>query len=521
MKAASPVHADIATDLRTRWPYGVELLRGGQLAPAADYLDHDGIDYIRAHYTRPTTKHYAKHCPAIYRVASAIFNGLAEEIPHPDDLASALFRGPSIWATNQLPNKQKGIKIWHTYTSGCKRTGKGKTWYEKGLTLIDIINALTDPKRYSIGAKSSPGQPIHQLRIDVDMDSAWGQFGDIDDIRRELALEHALLTDMGYHPHYFRTGNRGHQIIIPIDTTRNHDRARQAINIICQHLEAAPRDWRAKIDCNSLDSIMRLPLGRHALTSQVAWMIDPATAEHLPMDQQVAAVESAFTKWSNDSLDLAFESDSSCCNTDAETYNTDCVVTSQPVEDVKDRDIYTVTVSNPAHYHVGIGWARKVIDEGFEPGGFREWAYAGQGRKNGIGAAILLYGTEVPNATPKERLAHIVERTIEYVCAVPESKPGLHANRASIVRYLVPRNNIDAYFNNAAKLHKDLGGVVIDEDERFGQALRRMLVEAQQANRDIKPRVFTSAALRTLEHIGALVHMLFRELKEKNIYCDS
>ena len=487
---------------------------GHQGLPAAEYLCPEEIDKLRGLHQTPTKNHYRIYCNIVYRVANTIFEAVSEQTTHALDYSTMIHTGASTWAKNQLP--VKGAKIWHTFAPGQPR--------HKPLQLIDVINSITNPKCYAVGTKTTANyNPIYHLRIDVDMDLAYMDRS-IDEIREELSRENDILTSLGFHPEFFRTGNRGHQIVIPIAQVWEIDQAKEAVAAITAKLQVETK--HANFDKNNLNSIMRLPLGRHALTGQVAWMIDPTTGLNLPIHQQVAAVERAFTKQCRDSIELAFDGVNS--SQDRDLY-TDGVSTPEPAAVVEVTEDDGTAFNRPSG-HVGTSWARKTMAEKFPPGQFRMWATnppkgtpADQRHlyKNGIGAAIILYGSEVPHFNKAKRDEYVIAKLSDYVREVEESHPGSHANRIELITRYVPLNNIDPYYAKSEKLHKDLEGEVSEEDSAFGAALARLLVDQQIKRKDIKPRVFTDSALRTLERIGSLVSMEFRgNPQERNLYTD-
>ncbi len=244
--------------------------------PAASYLDPDGYKDIWTKYKHPRSSAWAKLCPNTYRLAEALYNGLTQK---------------RVWG------KQVDFKQWTTFTDGLRRTTA--KWPDSRIELIDILNALGNPDRYAVGTTDrrisddyadcewiNPDTSIGVKRIciDVDFDFAY-KYEKIDLAKRELQAEAAALKYFGLPAYWMRTGGRGHQIIIPIP--RMSRSLASLLTLMVRFLLSQVKIGGAKIDKCNITSIMRMPLGRHAATGMIAWMIDPESATNLPLDQQV------------------------------------------------------------------------------------------------------------------------------------------------------------------------------------------------------------------------------------------
>jgi len=92
-------------------------------------------------------------------------------------------------------------------------------------------------------------------------------------------------------------------------------------------------------------------------------------------------------------------------------------------------------------------WAQNVLNDGFAPGEFDCWALNGPGKRNGIGAAILVFGEMVEGDWHSEsdrarKIEFVIKRLIQYASEVPVLYEGERDERISLIRKLVPRNNV-------------------------------------------------------------------------------
>lgn len=449
---------------------------------------------------------------------------------------------------------------------------------------------------------------VRHLRLDVDMDSAYGE-GPCNYtaknysgrnpswVHQELFLERAALYAMGLCAHFFRTGRRGHQIVIP---TPFLDRsvASLALLLMKHLLSSIQREpGRAKIDKSNLDCLLRLPLGRHTFGSNIAWFIDPDTGKNIPLEQQAQALEAAWLYNGQGCETLAESADEISYALKDMGYDRDCDITagvhdhdisvfltrilsglpscpfmdaykaaarqflpddfvwedfplrqedqakqgqpslfpddifldgvfsdtavpdsaipdahnvnavtldilSQGAENIYDSPTGIFTdrlVSQPEETHrklsvkQGTGWAQKVIDEGFRPGQFYSWSRSDG--KNGIGAAIILWGRE-----------QAAEKLIEYVQKVDANARHMR-KREDWIRWAVPRNNIREYNETSQPCpHRDLMGTVLEIEGQRGEKVVEALIQRRRVSA-ARRKTFDVKALVTIQHIIELIQV--------------
>ena len=291
--------------------------------PAAAYLDPEGWTEIMEIRSR-NSKHWRRFCPNTYAVATALFGGLIQH-----DLWGQ-HHGKGQWKTmtaGKKPKERKPAEALAEAARGDAGAGglgqengsrRKRTWPDKRMALIDVLNSLGHPDRYALGSTDARlniyerediwRHPffetcVNRLRIDVDMERAWGRSAifnqDQGEVADEISRETALIKSLGMTPHFFKTGGRGHQIVIPTPTL---DRSVASLLVLMiRYLLADGRTPRKKprykvleVDKSNVECLMRLPLGRHAETKAVAWMIDADTANVLPPELQAEAVASAW-----------------------------------------------------------------------------------------------------------------------------------------------------------------------------------------------------------------------------------
>ncbi len=289
--------------------------------PAAFYLDPDGWNQIMKLGSR-NCKHWQKFCPNTYAVATALFDGLVQH-----DLWG-YHRGKKQWVTvtaglrpedKKKLDKKPELLLAEAEQAGSKQKDDKpkRDWPDKPMTLINVLNALGNPGKNALGSTDARlnvyerneiwrhpfyATRVRRLQIDVDMDPAWNWGDPVRDqgeVSNEISREAALIKGLGLMPHFFKTGGRGHQIVVPIPTL---DRSVASLLVLMiRYLLAEgkmpkkkPKHKRLEVDKSNLDCLVRLPLGRHAETQAVAWMIDPDTTTVLPPNQQAEAVARAW-----------------------------------------------------------------------------------------------------------------------------------------------------------------------------------------------------------------------------------
>ncbi len=136
---------------------------------------------------------------------------------------------------------------------------------------------------------------VSVLLIDIDMDIAWAR-NDIAPVRLELAVEREVATALHLPYRVFRTGRRGHQIVLPLSAPIDRSVAGWLIGafgelLIPYHFQSG---GQAKADCHNLSGLVRLAGGRHATTERVAFWIDPADASLFPIDRQLEMMAAGY-----------------------------------------------------------------------------------------------------------------------------------------------------------------------------------------------------------------------------------
>lgn len=328
---------------------------------------------------------------------------------------------------------------------------------------------------------------------------------------------------------------------------------------------------RLEVDKSNLDCLIRLPLGRHAETEAVAWMIDPDTATLFPPDQQAEAVARAWNYRGNGCDLLEASKEALATALDGMYYDRDMTICgsnenekrlqalAEIVEGLTDSPILNAfhatcdawnipslkpapaktgnaesylshchsthyisgALSSEAHITVlpiaseqagsdsgsqtnalrpqvklGKGWARQVLDEGFEPGGFFDWSHA-SGR-NGIGAAILYCDGDRDKA---EEL--LIEKAEAVDCRSEEERQ----KRIDWIRWAVPRNNINLHYERPElSQHRNLQGFVLEAETELAHQFVEELIRKRRES-ELRRKVFDAKALTTLRHIAELVQM--------------
>jgi hypothetical protein len=530
--------------------------------PVAYYLDPTGYSQMMT-LKRRTTSHWRQACPATFSAAEILFKSIPNRI---------------VWG------RQNSNSQWSTYTAGKwpdqkftrtdARAGKKRgRWPDPSMAMIDILNALGNPARFAVGNTDTrikaenwgeeaawdferiPVTCVRHLRLDVDMDADYAAFNQ-DAVVKELQRERAILAGLGYSAHFCRTGNRGHQIIIPAPALDRGVASLLMLMIRVVLAPAGPAKRRVVIDKSNLDSLLRLPLSRHALSESVAWMIDAETGQNLAVGLQAGAVREAW-EYSGSGCELV-ETDADMLGLalDDMLYDRDRDITEGVPHDKRFALLADVFASLPATaliqafratcdrwcislprlasvqvapgtgmkdlpetaperagseaaddlrkerkdtstplVQAGKGWARSVIETGFRPGEFWEWAHASG--KNAIGAAILYCDGNLERA---ERLL------LEITDKVPGSGKDKEDRRRWII-WAVPRNNIEIRAVSPVRRdHLEVLGSVLPSETNCAQWVVDELVRRLRMSGRTR-RVFSVGALVTLKHLVELIQL--------------
>jgi hypothetical protein len=146
---------------------------------------------------------------------------------------------------------------------------------------IDFLNILLGSDyraRTSIGLSDQHLDEISSIRIDFD----FKLFDAEQAIKLALEIEDKLAS-IGLPVFFFLTGNRGIQSCIPLPATIPY----QSAQLLWTKLENYLATDIAKLDVCSVNSYLRLPLGRHSLTMLLSLFFDPHAGLFCPIDQQL------------------------------------------------------------------------------------------------------------------------------------------------------------------------------------------------------------------------------------------
>ena len=113
------------------------------------------------------------------------------------------------------------------------------------------------------------------LRIDVDMEQSWRR-RNLDAIAQQIRTERACTRSLGLPYRCFRTGGKGHQIVIPLPIPTPHLLAwwwMMALRTLIEN----NRHPDAVLDKDNLTSLLRLPGGVHQDQARLALWVNPDT----------------------------------------------------------------------------------------------------------------------------------------------------------------------------------------------------------------------------------------------------
>ena len=542
--------------------------------PFGALLEPDGYEAVRV-LKQPRTASYAKRLPQTFAVACALYDTV---VVH------------EVWGEHVRPKKGKRGKndeqgraltevTWLTHTAG--------KWFEKAggggfpdaaMTLIDIVKTLADPEAHAVGNKdvwtwTRPNLLVRHARIDLDLDDVFSDC-DLRSLQGELRIVHDVFGAFGLTVGVMRTGNRGIQAIAPIPPMpRAH--AGVLIHAIRHVLRGCEREWRVKDFQSNLDGIMRLPLGRHAWTESVSWMLAP-DATVLPLECQARAAISAFTDpstmdgawvadlgeflaarrvmpWSEVPhralIDLARERpdsglvrvlQSACDRLGVgpiippppmppatalaepalgSPHVDQTVIDADQTEAVTDAEPTEMKPQSGRRIPVNKARAWAVLNAGFRTGeSFRYYMNTtvdGVQGRNAVGMALIAFDGDVDGA--KEWLHEQAREVGDPSDAVLKDRLGLIDRCLRLKEDGNPRNDtyttLQRFLSELQKTRKyrDLDGVVQPEEARFAEQVADLLVEKQKGRMDIRKKPFTLKSLTTIRHMVALLLMEMRQ----------
>ena len=113
------------------------------------------------------------------------------------------------------------------------------------------------------------------LRLDVDMERSWRR-RNLDAIAQQIQTERACARSLGLPYRCFRTGGKGHQIVVPFPVPTPHLLAWWWM-VALKTLIENNRHPDAILDKDNLTSLLRLPGGIHQDQARLAMWINPDT----------------------------------------------------------------------------------------------------------------------------------------------------------------------------------------------------------------------------------------------------
>ena len=173
-------------------------------------------------------------------------------------------------------------------------TIKAGVWYENSrfkhrgerMRLLDVCKMLVG-KTKAIGNTDVPTplgwdrstgwehNLVTCLRLDVDMERAWRR-RNLNAIAQQIQTEQTIARSLGLPYRCFRTGGKGHQIVIPLPIPTPHLLAWWWLTAFRTLLEGR-RHPEAILDKDNLTSLLRLPGGFHQEQARLAMWINPDT----------------------------------------------------------------------------------------------------------------------------------------------------------------------------------------------------------------------------------------------------
>lgn len=264
--------------------------------PFADYLEPDG--YSELPPKKPTITSFRRCIP----LTSAISEKMYASIPN-------RFR----WGLNSI---EKG---WETRTSGKPAVTKsGGTFIGRPLQLSNIMKHLAgqsgavgnvdrfvpdDLVQDSETSRSCARKPVvRTLRVDTDMPDARRRH-DVGQIQRQISEEQAVAHAFGLPYGVFRSGGKGHQMIVPLPHSLSRAVA-SFLMIAIKSILTERAEHGTHVDADNLFSIMRLPGGIHAQTRNLGLWIDPGCAALYPIETQAHLMANGLLETLDTSTDI-------------------------------------------------------------------------------------------------------------------------------------------------------------------------------------------------------------------------
>jgi len=146
------------------------------------------------------------------------------------------------------------------------------------IDFLNILLGVDNRKRTSVALSDQYLDQISNIRIDFD----FANFDADQAIKLALELEDKVAS-IGLPVFFFCSGSKGIQICIPLPAPI----PLQSAQILWRKLHNYLQTDLAKLDVCSVNSYLRIPLGRHARTMLLSAFFDPHTGQFFPIDQQL------------------------------------------------------------------------------------------------------------------------------------------------------------------------------------------------------------------------------------------
>ncbi|WP_125206115.1 hypothetical protein [Capsulimonas corticalis] len=488
---------------------------------------------------RRTTADYAQQMPMTYTAAMAIFESVVD---------------PSVWGKHLVTDKPSKFDdagrslqdvSWKTIIAGKWIDGKnGKRGFpQQPMKLLDVIKTLADPDHCSIGNidrwdRDLTHYKVRHIRIDIDLDRVFER-DDIEALRSEIQLVKCIFAEFALEAHVMRTGNRGIQVTAPIRPLPLQIAA-VLVEAIQSVLRSASRYWIAKDFQSNLDGILRLPLGRHAWSKSISWMLGD-DGSILPLEEQINAVQSAFGRngdlddtWTHNITEiiakqrhntsasdilaaLAYEmpahplieawrrAKSLYCKDESSIY----AQPSQVIQQISTREDSKASIKHIPRPHgapINKTKAWQILNAGFEPGEsyayYTNQTFAGVRGKDAIGCAITAFGGNCDLAR---------EWLEDQARSIPGSTERAISDRLGLIGRLIYKNNTYERLQKqvVAKKSKDLAGEVLAEETLLANQIVAFLPGLRKAS-SCRTKTFQPQALVTIRHILELMQLACR-----------
>jgi hypothetical protein len=167
---------------------------------------------------------------------------------------------------------------WIHKKKGWNDSSKFPTQSFREIDFLNILLGTDNRARTSIALSDKHLDLISDIRIDFDFDAFCAETS----IKLALEIEDKLAS-IGLPVFFFSTGNKGIQSCIPLPNPIPY----QSAQLLWTKLQNYLVTDQAKLDVCSVNSYLRIPLGRHSLSMLLSLFFDPHTGLFYPVDQQL------------------------------------------------------------------------------------------------------------------------------------------------------------------------------------------------------------------------------------------